>query len=206
MGKKQVFKSEPNHLFKDKFLVSLEYMGRKWRIEEMDRLSADGYRAAEKFPVVVVMDNIRSRHNVGAVFRTADGLLFDHLYLCGITPCPPDVGIHKTALGAEEVVEWTYAESTVEVLSMLRGRGYLLLTIEQTEGSIMLDCISRHVDSDRPIALVLGNEVTGVDQKAIDMCDLCIEIPQHGTKHSLNVSVAAGMVMWEVYKLFGNTE
>lgn len=177
-------------------------MGRKWRIEEMHRLSVDGYKAANKLPVVVVMDNIRSKHNVGAVFRTADGLLFDHIYLCGISPCPPDVGIHKTALGAEEVVAWSYAEQTTAVLRELKEKGYLLLTIEQTEGSIMLDHLGESIDSSRPIALVLGNEVTGVDQEAIDMCDHCIEIPQHGTKHSLNVSVAGGMVMWEVYKLF----
>lgn len=168
----------------------------------MNRLSADGYKVAEKLPVVVVLDNIRSRHNVGAVFRTADGLLFRHIYLCGISPCPPDVGIHKTALGAEEVVEWSYAQETTDVLDELKRQGYLLLTIEQTEDSIMLDHLSEHINADRPIALVLGNEVSGVDQNAIDMCDHCIEIPQHGTKHSLNVSVAGGMVMWEVYKLF----
>lgn len=167
----------------------------------MRRLSPEGYKEVQKTPVVVVMDNIRSRHNVGAIFRTADGLLFEHLYLCGITPCPPDVGIHKTALGAEEVVEWTYVADTTDVLDMLHNEGYLLLTIEQTEGSIMLDRLYDEVDGTRPLALVFGNEVTGVDQGAIDLCDHCIEIPQHGTKHSLNVSVAAGMVMWEVYKI-----
>lgn len=168
----------------------------------MNRLTADGYKKVRKLPIVVVMDNIRSRHNVGAVFRTADGLLYDHLYLCGITPCPPDIGIHKTALGAEEVVEWSYSSSTTDVLSSLKSQGYLLLTIEQTEGSIMLNYLAEHISDDRPIALVLGNEVSGVEQDAIDMCDHCIEIPQHGTKHSFNVSVAGGMVMWEVYKLF----
>ncbi len=153
------------------------------------------FRRAEKLPVVVVLDNIRSLHNVGSVFRTADAFRLAGLCLCGITACPPSAEIHKTALGAEDSVEWRYFADTLDAVAWLRGVGYTVLAVEQVEGSRMLDRL--RLDAAGRYALVLGNEVKGVRQDVVDASDGAVEIPQFGTKHSLNVSVSAGIVMWE---------
>lgn len=172
---------------------------RKLKIQEMARLTPTQYEVADKTPIVVVLDNVRSMNNIGSVFRTADAFRIERVYLCGISATPPHPDIHKTALGAEEVVAWTYYESTLECASALKAQGYTIWCVEQAKGSIPLD----HFDpqpTQTPIALVLGNEVKGVDQSVIDTSHGCIEIPQYGTKHSINVSVACGIVLWEVSK------
>ncbi len=171
---------------------------RKLKITELNRLTQEAFKEVEKTPLVVVLDNVRSLHNVGSVFRTADAFLVEKICLCGITACPPHAEIHKTALGAENTVEWAYYENTCEALRELKSEGYRLLAIEQAEGSILLnDFIPNKQDK---YAIVLGNEVKGVLQEAIDICDDCIEIPQFGTKHSLNVSVTSGIVIWDFFR------
>lgn len=167
-------------------------------------MDVEAFRHAEKLPVVVVLDNIRSLHNVGAVFRTADAFRIEKICLCGITACPPSVEIHKTALGAEDSVAWTYYADTLDALRCLRKEGYIILAVEQVEGSLSLDCF--RVDAHRRYALIMGNEVKGVRQDVVDAADGAIEIPQYGTKHSLNVSVSAGIVMWEFEKQFRASE
>lgn len=174
---------------------------RKLRIEEMGRISPQEYARAGKRPIVVVLDNIRSMHNVGAVFRTADALRLEGLYLCGITGQPPHAEIHKSALGAEEVVDWWYFERTQEAIKLLRERGYTIWSLEQAEGSVMLPNLKALLGTSQPIAIVLGNEVDGVDQEVIDLSDGVVEIEQYGTKHSMNVSVAGGIVMWYLSEL-----
>lgn len=171
---------------------------RKLTIEEMGRMDVATFREADKLAVVVVLDNVRSLHNVGAVFRTADAFALHGLCLCGITATPPSAEIHKTALGAEDTVAWTYHADTLEAVIALKREGYKLLAVEQVEGSTSLSDLTLS-PNDR-VALVMGNEVKGVRQEVIDICDGAIEIPQYGTKHSLNVSVSAGIVMWEVQK------
>ncbi|PVX51739.1 SpoU rRNA methylase family protein [Balneicella halophila] len=173
---------------------------RKLKNNEMKRLSAEEYKLAEKLPVVVILDNVRSLNNIGSVFRTADALRIEKIYLCGITATPPHRDIHKTALGAEDAVPWKYVESTEEALEVLKSDGYKLLAIEQTESSTMLHQFQ--VKRDERLAIVFGNEVKGVQQEVVDCCEQCIEIPQEGTKHSLNISVSAGMVLWEFYRQF----
>lgn len=168
----------------------------KLTVEEMHRLDAEAFREAAKLPLVIVLDNVRSLYNVGSVFRTADAFRIERLCLCGITAVPPSVEIHKTALGAEDAVSWRYYESTLDCLRSLRAEGYDLLAVEQVEGSRKLGSFA--FDPARRYALVLGNEVKGVGQEAVDYCGTALEIPQYGTKHSLNVSVTAGLVMWEV--------
>ena len=163
-------------------------------MEELGRKSVEDFKLADKKPLVVVMDNIRSMHNVGSVFRTADAFLISGICLCGFTPQPPHRDIHKTALGATDSVDWLYYEHTVDAVLALKARGYKVLAIEQTEGSIMLD---EYVDKQMPTAFVFGNEVDGVSDEVIQVCDGVIEIPQWGMKHSLNISVAAGVVLWE---------
>ena len=150
-----------------------------------------------RIPVVVVLDNVRSAQNVGAFFRTSDAFAVERVMLCGITATPPSRDIHKSALGAELTVEWEHYASTTECVAALREQGYTLLCVEQVEGAVMLDELS--VDGDKRYALVFGNEVAGVDQAVVDMCDGAIEIPQAGTKHSLNVSVAGGVVLWPFF-------
>ena len=150
-----------------------------------------------RIPVVVVLDNVRSAQNVGAFFRTSDAFAVERVMLCGITATPPSRDIHKSALGAELTVEWAHYASTTECVAALREQGYTLLCVEQVEGAVMLDELS--VDGDKRYALVFGNEVAGVDQAVVDMCDGAIEIPQAGTKHSLNVSVAGGVVLWPFF-------
>lgn len=171
---------------------------RKLTIEEMGRMDAATFREADKLAVVVVLDNVRSLHNVGAVFRTADAFALHGLCLCGITATPPSAEIHKTALGAEDTVAWTYHADTLEAVIALKREGYKLLAVEQVEGSTSLSDLT--LSPNDKVALVMGNEVKGVRQEVIDICDGAIEIPQYGTKHSLNVSVSAGIVMWEVQK------
>ncbi len=171
---------------------------RKLKITELNRLTQEDFKEVEKTPLVVVLDNVRSLHNVGSVFRTADAFLVEKICLCGITACPPHAEIHKTALGAENTVEWVYYEDTCEALKNLKIEGYQLLAIEQAEGSVLLNdfVLNKH----EKYAIVLGNEVKGVLQEAIDICDNCIEIPQFGTKHSLNVSVTSGIVIWDFFR------
>ncbi|MCF8288751.1 MAG: RNA methyltransferase [Chitinophagaceae bacterium] len=163
-------------------------------MEELGRKSVEDFKLADKKPLVVVMDNIRSMHNVGSVFRTADAFLISGICLCGFTPQPPHRDIHKTALGATDSVDWMYYEHTVDAVLALKARGYKVLAIEQTEGSIML---YQYVDKHLPTAFVFGNEVDGVSDEVIQVCDGVIEIPQWGMKHSLNISVAAAVVLWE---------
>ena len=167
----------------------------------MGRIDRDAFVQAEKLPLVVVLDNVRSLHNVGSVFRTSDAFRVERIMLCGITATPPSTEIHKTALGAEDVVEWQYFESTVDAVAALRGEGCKIYSIEQCQGSIALQDFET-VPGER-YAVVLGNEVKGVQQVVVDASDGAIEIPQFGTKHSLNVSVTAGMVIWEFANKLG---
>ncbi len=170
---------------------------RKLNVIEMNRITVDDFKKSRKIPLAVVLDDVRSMYNVGSVFRTADAFRIESIYLCGITACPPHQEIHKTALGAEDSVEWTHVKDTVEALNRLKADGYEVIAIEQVEGSTMLQDFD--VDTNKKYAIVLGNEVKGVKQEVVDMCDGCIEIPQYGTKHSLNVSTAAGIVMWKFF-------
>ena len=176
---------------------------RKLNIVEMNRMSVDEYHESEKLPLVVVLDHVRSLYNVGSVFRTADAFRLSGVCLCGITATPPNAEIHKTALGAEDSVDWQHYERTEDCVAQLQSDGYRVMAIEQCESSTMLQDIvinnvDRNVDNLRGYAIVLGNEVKGVQQQVVDMCDECIEIPQFGTKHSMNVSVTAGIVIWEI--------
>ena len=174
----------------------------KLPIQEMNRLSADAFREAEKLPLVVVLDNVRSQHNVGAVFRTADAFLLEGLYLCGITPKPDTLStnndLHKTALGAEQTVAWQAFAETMDAVKALQARGYKVYAVEQAHHSISLEQAEEAVKTPVGVAIVLGHEVFGVKQEVVDTCDGCIEIPQYGTKHSLNVSVTAGIVMYSL--------
>ena len=171
---------------------------RKLKITELNRLTAEEYKESDKTPLVVVLDHVRSLNNVGSVFRTADAFRLEAVYLCGITSTPPDAEIHKTALGAEETVEWRYFKETVDAVSDLKQKGYVICSLEQAEGSVSLENLS--LDKNKKYAVVVGHEVKGVQQEVIDMSDMCIEIPQSGTKHSLNVSVAAGIVLWDFFR------
>ncbi len=169
---------------------------RKLKVTEMGRMSVAEYRASDKQPIVVVLDHVRSLYNVGSVFRSSDAFRIEGVALCGITARPPHPEIHKTALGAEESVSWKYFERTEDAVAWLKEQGYIVLAIEQCEGSTMLQDFERKAG--RKYAVVLGNEVKGVQQQVVDMCDGCLEIPQYGTKHSLNVSVTAGIVLWHL--------
>lgn len=168
----------------------------KKSMAELQRLDAMQYKAADKSPIVVVLDQIRSQHNVGAVFRTADAFRVSHVYLCGFTPTPPHRDIHKTALGAEDAVPWTYVEQTSEAVRALKAEGYKVYAVEQVHNSeSLLEWVLTP-----PVALVLGNEVQGVADEVLALVDGCIEIPQAGTKHSLNIGTSAGIVLWEAYR------
>lgn len=171
---------------------------RKLLNEELDRLSVEAYKKVDKIPLVVVLDNVRSLNNIGSVFRTADAFRLEGIYLCGITATPPHREIHKTALGATESVNWEYREETTDALAELKREGYLVFSVEQAEGAVMLHKVV--LEGHQKYAIVFGHEIRGVEQKVVDMSDQCIEIPQHGTKHSLNISVAAGIVIWELFR------
>lgn len=176
---------------------------RKLKITELNRLTTEEFKSRKKTPLVVVLDNVRSLHNVGSVFRTSDAYLVEAVCLCGITSTPPHAEIHKSALGAENSVDWVYFEDTLEAIKELKSKGFEVLAIEQAEGSTMLNQLE--INPAGKYAVVLGNEVKGVQQAVVDACDGCIEIPQYGTKHSLNVSVTAGIIIWEfASKLFNN--
>lgn len=163
----------------------------------MNRLTPEEFKHKNKTPLIVVLDNVRSLHNVGSVFRTSDAFLVQGVYLCGITSTPPHAEIHKTALGAEDTVDWQYHEDTHEAIRSLQNDGYTVYAIEQAKGSTLLPELQ--LEKGGKYAVVLGNEVKGVQQSVVDMCDGCIEIPQFGTKHSLNVSVTAGIIIWEFF-------
>ena len=172
---------------------------KKLRTIEMQRLTVEEFREAEKLPLVVVLDDVRSMHNVGSVFRTGDAFRIERVCLCGITSTPPSAEIHKTALGAEDSVVWHYYKTALEAIESLKADGYEVLSIEQAHGSTMLqDFVPQ---SEKKYAVVFGNEVKGVHQEVVDASDGCLEIPQFGTKHSLNVSVTAGIVIWHFAKV-----
>ncbi len=172
---------------------------KKKTILELDRVSQEEFKKKNKIPLIVILDNVRSLNNVGSVFRTSDAFLVKAVYLCGITATPPHPEIHKTALGAEDSVEWHYFEDTNVAVDKLHEEGYIVYAIEQVENSIILSDLQ--LNKDCKYAVVLGNEVKGVQQSVVDKCDQSIEIPQFGTKHSLNVSVTAGLVIWDFFKM-----
>lgn len=172
-------------------------MREKLSMQQLGRISVDEYKSSEKSPLIIIADNVRSMHNVGSIFRTSDAFLVEKIYLCGITPTPPHREIQKTALGATESVDWQYAENTVDVINQLKKEGWTILALEQTTNSVMLDELK--VEKGEKIAIVLGNEVEGVNQEVINLCHKAVEIPQFGTKHSFNVSVSCGIMLWQVY-------
>jgi len=171
---------------------------RKLKNEELPRLDVKGFKAAKKTPLIIVLDNIRSLNNIGSVFRTADAFLIEKIYLCGITATPPHKDIRKTALGATESVQWEYVESTENLIQKYNEKGYQTIAIEQAENATMLQDFD--IKSTEKYLLVFGNEVKGVDQNVVNMCSNVIEIPQFGTKHSLNISVSAGVVIWSFWQ------
>ena len=177
-------------------------MREKLTTAEMGRMNVEQYREADKLPLVVVLDNVRSQHNVGAVFRTADAMRIERVVLCGICCCPPNQEIHKTALGAEESVDWQYYKETLDAMRDLKEQGYTVYAVEQAHDSVTLEEVAEQIvnrkSSNRKWAVVLGHEVFGVQQTVVDSCDQCIEIPQYGTKHSMNVSVTAGIVLYRL--------
>jgi len=171
-------------------------------MDELNRKTVDEFKGSAKIPVIIVLDNIRSMHNVGSVFRTADAFLLQSIYLCGYTPQPPHRDIHKTALGATETVDWKYFKTAVEAIDLLKESGYAIAAVEQVEKSIPLSDFSS--GQFEKLAVVFGNEVSGVGEDVLKICDAYIEIPQLGMKHSLNISVAAGIVLWELSRHFMN--
>jgi len=175
-------------------------MARKLNTEEIIRLTPEEFKETPKIPLVVILDNVRSLHNVGSVFRTSDAYCVEKVILCGITATPPNAEIHKSALGAEFSVDWEYYKETTEAVNELKQAGYTMLAIEQAHDSINMDTFK--AEKGNKYAVILGNEVKGVQQSVIDLSDGCLELPQFGTKHSLNVSVTAGIVIWEFAKLF----
>ncbi|WP_395077267.1 RNA methyltransferase [Flavobacterium sp.] len=170
---------------------------RKLENSELERKSIDDFKVAKKTPIIIVLDDIRSLHNIGSVFRTADSFLIEKIYLCGITAKPPNKEIHKTALGATETVNWEYSENVLDVIDILEQKNISVFAIEQVENATFLNDFK--VEKDKKYALIFGNEVFGVNQEAIKKCDGSIEIPQLGTKHSLNISVSAGIVVWDLF-------
>jgi len=171
---------------------------KKLSMDELNRKTVDEFRQSGKLPLVVVLDNVRSLHNIGSIFRTADAFLVEAIYLCGISATPPHQEIHKTALGAENSVEWKYFETAMQAVEYLQDRHYAVWGVEQTQNSTSLENFT--IEAGKSYALVFGNEVRGIEQGVIDRCEGCIEIPQFGTKHSFNVSVSAGIVLWEYYR------
>lgn len=175
-------------------------MNKKLKLDELNRLSVEEFKKSDKIPIVVVLDNIRSLHNIGSIFRTADAFAIEQVILCGITAQPPHREITKTALGATESVSWKYFEKTIDVIQELKKLGYYVISVEQTENSLSLEKIS--LSKQQKCVLIFGNEVNGVEQEAINQSDITIELAQFGTKHSLNVSVCAGIVLWELKKFY----
>jgi tRNA G18 (ribose-2'-O)-methylase SpoU len=175
---------------------------RKLENSELERKSVEDFKKSEKTPLILVLDDIRSLHNIGSVFRTADAFLIEKIILCGITATPPNKEIHKTALGATETVTWEHHENVLDVITDLKKENIITLAIEQVESAVFLQDFK--VDKNQKYALIFGNEVYGVAQEAVALCDGCIEIPQLGTKHSLNISVSAGIVVWDLFKQFNN--
>ncbi|MBN2486038.1 MAG: RNA methyltransferase [Bacteroidales bacterium] len=171
---------------------------RKLLNEELNRLTAEEFKKAKKNPLVIILDNVRSMNNIGSVFRSADAFLASKIYLCGITATPPHKDIHKTALGATETVEWVYFENTIDAIDEIKKEGYTVYAVEQAENSIGLNQLS--LSENAKTAVVFGHEVRGVHQQVVNHCDAVLEIPQFGTKHSLNISVCAGIVIWELSK------
>lgn len=174
---------------------------KKLTTQEMHRLTVEEFRESEKLPLTVVLDNVRSLNNIGSVFRTSDAFRVEHIALCGITATPPHREIHKTALGAEDSVEWSYHEDTVECVRGLKERGYRVYAVELAHDSVMLDDL-KAVAPNKPTAIVFGNEIDGVQEDVMELCDVFLEIPQYGSKHSLNVSCAAAIAIWEISKRF----
>lgn len=170
---------------------------RKLKNSELDRLTIEGFKAAEKTPLIIILDNIRSLNNIGSVFRTSDAFLIEKIYLCGITATPPHKDIHKTALGSTDTVDWEYVENTISLVKKLKVEGVKVCAIEQAENVTMLDNFI--VETNTKYALVFGNEVKGVSQEVVSASDIVIEIPQFGTKHSLNISVSCGVVLWDLF-------
>lgn len=170
---------------------------RKLRNEELDRLDVDTFKRAEKTPLIIILDNVRSLNNIGSVFRTADAFLIEKIYLCGITATPPHKDIRKTALGATDSVAWEYRKNTVELIGELKSRKYTVVALEQAVNTILLNKVK--IKKIKKYALVFGNEVKGVSQEAVDCCDEVVEIPQCGTKHSLNISVSVGIAVWDYW-------
>ncbi len=173
---------------------------RKLKLDELNRTSVSEFKTQQKLPLVVVLDNVRSMHNVGSIFRTSDGFAVERVCLCGITGQPPHREIEKTALGATQSVDWVHYADTTEAITHLRNEGYKIIAIEQAENSIMLN--EFEVNKDEKYALIFGNEVNGVSDEAMQMIDACIEIPQFGTKHSFNIVVSAGIVLWDFFVKF----
>ena len=171
---------------------------RKLENSELDRKSIEDFKQSEKTPIIIVLDDIRSLHNIGSVFRTADAFLVEKIVLCGITATPPNKEIHKTALGATETVAWEHCANVLEVIENLKTEDTTVLAIEQVESAVFLQDFT--IEKEKKYALVFGNEVFGVSQAAVELCDGCIEIPQLGTKHSLNISVSAGIVVWDLFQ------
>lgn len=174
-----------------------EQNGQKWSMEELNRLSVEGFKEAAKFPITIVLDNVRSMHNVGSIFRTSDAFRIEQIVLCGITAQPPHREINKTALGATESVHWQYHKTTLECVQKLKLEGYDIFAIEQVKGSVMLDKMI--FETTKKTALVFGNEVFGVSEEVLNVCDGFIEIPQFGTKHSFNISISVGIVLWHYF-------
>jgi 23S rRNA (guanosine2251-2'-O)-methyltransferase len=168
--------------------------------EELNRKTVEEFKMAGKYPVVVVLDNVRSLNNIGSVFRTCDAFLLEGIFLCGITATPPHREISKTALGATESVNWQYFQNTLDAITCLRNQGYQIYAVEQTVNSTFLQEFS--ISGEKKYALIFGHEIKGVDQEVVDLCDGSIEIPQHGTKHSINVAVSAGIVLWEFFRYY----
>ena len=177
---------------------------RKLKIDELNRISTEEFKQAKKLPLVVVLDNVRSMNNIGSVFRTSDAFRIECIYLCGITGIPPHPDLHKTALGAEYSVDWKYFKNTLDAVNELKKKGYIVYAVEQVEGSIKLNKL--HVQKNKKYAIIMGHEVKGVAQDVVDACDGSIEIPQYGTKHSLNVSVSAGITLWKMFELLYSSE
>jgi len=169
---------------------------RKLKNSELERLTAEEFKQAGKFPIVIVMDNIRSQNNIGSAFRTGDAFRIESIFLCGITATPPHREIHKTALGAENTVNWKYFDRTIDAINLLKEEGFKIIAVEQAAQSIKLQDFKP--DLSEKIALIFGNEVDGVDDSIMEIADFCVEIPQFGTKHSLNITVSLGIVIWNI--------